>query len=572
MKMKNSLSLLFFIAIILSATFSAYVPIAKAVATTSAIVLAYYTNISGIDLNTYGSKLTQVSMDTENTDINGNLVGSVPTEAVSYANNHGLVSYALVSNYNDATGGWDSEVAHTVMTDAAAKSNLINNMLNLLKTNHYKGINIDFEGILGTDGANFTSFVHDVAAIMHQNNLLTMVSVPPKSKDDPVDTWASPFDFTSLGKDVDLLQVMTYDEYGIWSGPGPVVSTSLITKALNYAISHVSPQKILMGIPAYGNDWNLSDATGKSNRLIYWKNIPKLIFDNNATPVRDAVSGSMHFTYILNGNNHEVWYEDATSIAQKTNYTISYGLAGVSVYSLGEGDANFWNAIHAGLSGTTPAGLSNSSEPSPNKPVFNEKVVNAKAVKEMVTNAIQKTPVVEFKDVSKSNWSAFAVETAAKIGFVNGYEDGTFHPEAKITRAEFATILVKALGLKNTGNDSFADTKGHWAAESINALKSSGIAGGYNDGTFKPDQENSRAEIVTMLAKVMNLDKVSTIGKFSDVRGHWAEQSINALANAGIVSGNGTGAFDPNVTASREESVVMILRMLNVNLDLGLNL
>lgn len=351
MKMRKVLGLTVVTTFMLSVMVSVSVPTTKAAA--APIVLGYYTVDSGNDLTTYGSNLTHVSTDTFNTDVNGNLIGTVPTAAVSYANSHGQVPYALVSNYNDVVHDWDSSLAHAVLTNSTARSNLITNMLNLVKNNNYKGINIDFEGMLATEGPNFTSFVHDVAAVMHANNLLTMVSVPAKNVDDPNDSWTYPFNFTALGTDADLLQIMTYDEYGVWSGPGPVTSKSFITNALNYAVAHVSPQKLLMGIPAYGNDWNLSDATGSSNQLIYWKNMPQLIADNHATPVRDAASGSMKFTYTLNGKNHEVWYEDSTSIAQKTNYTISYGLAGVSVYCLGEEDANFWSAINTGLQ--TPA-------------------------------------------------------------------------------------------------------------------------------------------------------------------------------------------------------------------------
>ncbi|WP_152394487.1 glycosyl hydrolase family 18 protein [Paenibacillus guangzhouensis] len=355
--MKKSLALFGLIVTLLSSNMSFGGGIAKA-ASAPPIVLGYYTVDTGNDLNAFGSNLTHLSTDTFNTDMNGNLIGNVPTDAVNYANQHGIVSYALVSNYNDATYDWDSALAHTVLTNPSARSNLINNMLKLVKDNHYKGINIDFEGMLATEGPNFTSFVHDVATVMKQNNFYTMVSVPAKTEDNPNDSWTYPFDFTALGQDADLLQMMTYDEYGVWSDSGPVSSKSFITNALDYAVQHVSPSKLLMGIPAYGNDWNLSDPTNSSNVLMYSKDIPNLMSTYRATPTRDAATGSMYFKYKTNGQNHIVWYEDALSIAQKTNYTVQYGLAGVSIYSLGEEDATFWEAIRNGLSsGATAAAI-----------------------------------------------------------------------------------------------------------------------------------------------------------------------------------------------------------------------
>jgi hypothetical protein len=201
---------------------------------------------------------------------------------------------------------------------------------------------------------------------------------------------------------------------------------------------------------------------------------------------------------------------------------------------------------------------------------LNDKV-NLDVVKGIVAKAAT-APTVVFTDISKTSWSTSAIDLAAKIGIVKGYEDGTFHADAKVTRAEFATMLVNALGLSPTGSSNFSDTKGHWAADAIRALQSSGVINGYKDGSFKPNQEISRAEIVAMLARVMNFGQAPATDKFTDVKGNFAADAINALGEAGIVSGNGKDSFNPNTNASRAESVVMILRMLNVTLDLGLNL
>ena len=206
-----------------------------------------------------------------------------------------------------------------------------------------------------------------------------------------------------------------------------------------------------------------------------------------------------------------------------------------------------------------------------NGPVFNDKV-NAEALKQKIASALASAPSHEFKDVPKTSWGAKSIEIASKIGIVGGYQDGKFHPENNVTRAEFATMLVNGLGLKSSAANTFTDAKGHWAENAINALKSNGIVNGYGDGSFKPNQVISRAEIVTMLAKLMDLSKVSTTSKFADVNGSWAQADINALASAGIVNGKKDNAFDPNGKASRMESTVMILRAFNVNLKLGLDL
>ncbi|UVI30608.1 S-layer homology domain-containing protein [Paenibacillus spongiae] len=201
--------------------------------------------------------------------------------------------------------------------------------------------------------------------------------------------------------------------------------------------------------------------------------------------------------------------------------------------------------------------------PTPSKPVFNDKV-DVDAVKAVVEKE-KSAPAVSFTDVPASSWSASVVERAAKMGIVTGY-DGSFRPNEKATRAEFAMMLAKALGLTGASGSSFSDTQGHWASEAIGALRAKGIIKGYGDGSFHPNQEISRAEIVAMLARLT--DYVSgTSNLFSDTGTSWASEQINAFAAAGIVSGVGNGLFKPNESASRAESVAIIIRLLDKLLE-----
>ncbi|MGC5324988.1 glycosyl hydrolase family 18 protein [Brevibacillus sp. SYSU BS000544] len=328
-------------------TSSIFVGTAKSNAA-SPIILGYYTDDSTKSFRQFHKYMNQISTDTLNTDSKGNIVGKVPKQAVSYAKSVNVLTYALVSNYG--AEGWDSNIAHQVLTNPKAKKNLIKNMVSLVKKNKYKGINIDFEAVLPDDRTAMTKFVEDVAKTMKANGFLTMVSVPAKSLDDPSDEWTGAFDYEALGKAADFIQVMTYDEHGVWGEPGSVASNPWIESTLDFAITYVPSEKVLMGIPEYGNDWNLSDPTNKSNAVVEWKDMLKLIAATGATPVRDTVSGSMYFTYTdSNGYEHVVWYEDETSITQKTHYTLTYELAGVSVYAMGMEDQRFWEALSAGL-------------------------------------------------------------------------------------------------------------------------------------------------------------------------------------------------------------------------------
>ncbi|GAS81837.1 S-layer homology domain-containing protein [Paenibacillus amylolyticus] len=204
----------------------------------------------------------------------------------------------------------------------------------------------------------------------------------------------------------------------------------------------------------------------------------------------------------------------------------------------------------------------------PPKPFYIDGV-NMDVIKALVAKA-NSAPVVSFKDVPAITPNAKAIGFATKLGIINGYDDGSFRARATITRAEFASMLVRALGLTSEGSPEFKDTQGHWAANAIAVLKTLDIAKGYLDGTFKPDQSITRAEIVAMLSEVMNTSFVRN-NKFKDVIGHWAEAEIGTLSDMGIVKGTPDGVFRPNANATRYESLLMILRMLNASLDHSLN-
>lgn len=109
----------------------------------------------------------------------------------------------------------------------------------------------------------------------------------------------------------------------------------------------------------------------------------------------------------------------------------------------------------------------------------------------------------EFSDVSADAWYNNAISTMVNAGIIKGYEDGTFRPNANITRAEFAAIAARFLSNPFVGDEKFTDTLNHWAHDSINDAAAAGWISGYADGTFRPDNDITRAEAVTLVNNVL---------------------------------------------------------------------
>ncbi|QKS43674.1 S-layer homology domain-containing protein [Paenibacillus cellulosilyticus] len=229
-----------------------------------------------------------------------------------------------------------------------------------------------------------------------------------------------------------------------------------------------------------------------------------------------------------------------------------------------------------GTDSGTDSGTGSGSEgqtPASEKPVLNSNIGSAERLKANLQQLLQANPAVSFSDVPKTYWAAKAIQYASQLGIVEGDPNGEFKGSNNVTRAQFTAMIVRALGIDTTGEDgSFSDTNGHWADAYIRALHRAGIVNGTGNGSFNPNQEITRAEMAAILARMLSMSAANGGSNFSDISGHWAADSIEQLSEAGIVNGVSDGKFAPNATATRNESVTIIMRMLNIVLDLGLDL
>ena len=109
-----------------------------------------------------------------------------------------------------------------------------------------------------------------------------------------------------------------------------------------------------------------------------------------------------------------------------------------------------------------------------------------------------------YNDVKNGDWFCCAVSTLSKMGIIKGYEDGSFKPNDPISRAEFAAIAARFDPDGDKTPATFADVTSHWAKDEISIAANHGWIKGYEDGSFKPDQKITRAETMTLVNRVLN--------------------------------------------------------------------
>ena len=148
-------------------------------------------------------------------------------------------------------------------------------------------------------------------------------------------------------------------------------------------------------------------------------------------------------------------------------------------------------------------------------------------------------------------------ETSISKAYIFGYEDGTFRPDGSVTRAEAAAMLARLANLdtSDSSRPNFIDVRSGWYNGAINALVKAGYMKGYPDGTFRPNGKITRAEFAQMITAIDKANRGSA--PFADVKNHWARPAIDQAYANGRIKGYPDGTFRPNNDITRAESVTI---------------
>lgn len=179
---------------------------------------------------------------------------------------------------------------------------------------------------------------------------------------------------------------------------------------------------------------------------------------------------------------------------------------------------------------------------------------------------IQENFFTSLKDV-KNHWAKASIDKAVQYGILKGYEDGTFKPDEPITRAEACAIVAKLTNYtnENYNNSPFSDvTKDDWYFNYVVHCQIHNKVNGYEDGTFRPNNRLTRAEATKLLTLISKIYINSTIkdSAFTDVsKSHWAIKFINALTDRGVINGYEDGTFRPDSNITRAEFITIVDRL-----------
>lgn len=231
---------------------------------------------------------------------------------------------------------FDTQIAHDMFVNPEGQTRLIDNIVITMQEKGYIGLDVDFEYIQPEDKELFINFISNVKNRLEPLGLLTLVALAPKTSGEMTGLLYESHDYPAIGAIADLVLLMTY-EWGYIFGP-PMATSPLnnVRQVLEYGVSVIDINKILMGVPNYAYDWPLPFIQGETmaEALSNQEAIIRAA-EFEVTIQFDEQAQSPFYNYTdAQGTSHVVWFDDARSMNAKLRLIPEYQLRGAGIWQI----------------------------------------------------------------------------------------------------------------------------------------------------------------------------------------------------------------------------------------------
>ena len=278
----------------------------------------------------------------------GNLLPLEDDALLSAARRRGTLPVMHLSTLTE-DDRFDTARAELVLTNADLQSKLVGEVVQTVLRKGYAGLDVDFEYLPGSLAESYAAFLSRLRRLLTAHGLFLWAALAPKTSAEQRGLLYEGHSYPAVAAAADAVLLMTY-EWGYTYGPPMAVAPIANVRAvLDYAITEIPPEKILLGIPNYGYDWPLPFVQGTTRaQSISNQRAIELAVQYNIAIQYDETAQSPFFHYTsADGVVHEVWFEDARSMEVKLRLIAEYGFRGCGFWNIMRPFVQTWQVLNA---------------------------------------------------------------------------------------------------------------------------------------------------------------------------------------------------------------------------------
>ncbi|ASK61516.1 spore gernimation protein [Virgibacillus phasianinus] len=291
-----------------------------------------------------GSNFTYLSPFMYSVRADGTITEMQEEQLLEAAQETNVAPLLVLTNFTESE--FNSDLAATILRNPDLQETLITNILEKIREKGYTGLNIDFEYVYPEDRENYNAFLRRLVARLHPEGLTVSTALAPKISAEQSGLLYEAHDYAAHGEIVDFVILMTY-EWG-WAGgrPWAIAPINEVREVLDFAVTVIPRNKILMGVPLYGRNWEIPWQEGTIAQTISPKAAVQLAAKYNVSIQYNTTYQAPFFRYTdESGQRHEVWFEDARSMQAKYDTVKDYNLRGISYWVLGNPFPENWAVL-----------------------------------------------------------------------------------------------------------------------------------------------------------------------------------------------------------------------------------
>ena len=226
----------------------------------------------------------------------GSLTNLYETPLINQARASQVAPIMVVTNIGE-NGGFDSDLANTILNNPQVQTNFINNIMSILSAKNYYGLDIDFEYLYPQDREAYNNFLRTIKARLNEVGKPLSVAVAPKYRDNEEGILYEAHDYATIGEIADRVIIMTYEWGYVYGEPMAISPLSEVEAVISYAVTRIPSRKILMGMPNYAYDWKVPFVQGDVANTITNTRALELAIENGASINFDTRAHAPYFNY-----------------------------------------------------------------------------------------------------------------------------------------------------------------------------------------------------------------------------------------------------------------------------------